>query len=214
MRASDLKPFSALLSDVMAYYGKDVSNFTQDLFWNACRGVEFELVRKAFEAHAKDPENGRFPPKVADLVKHLQGTQTDRALRAWGKVAAALSEVGAYTDVVFDDPIIHLCVVDHGGWPKFCRTTYDEQSYLQHRFCESYRTYAARGAPEEYPARLTGVGSGADDWAKRGLQPPAPRLIGDNQTALLVLSGGVASKRLQAASVLEALPAALVGAAA
>jgi len=213
MRPSDLPAFGQLLSDVMAYYGKDVSSFTQDLFWNACKGVDFEQVRRAFEAHAKDPEQGRFPPKVADLVKHLQGTQTDRALIAWGKVSAALSDVGAYTDVVFDDPVIHLCIVDHGGWPKFCRTPYEEQSYLQHRFCESYRAYAARGVPAEYPARLTGAGSGADDWAKRGLLPPEPRLVGDKAAALLVLQGGAAPRRL-AAQVVAALPPAMQGEAA
>jgi hypothetical protein len=214
MRPSDLKPFSVLLSDVMAYYGKDVSSFTQDLFWNACRGVDFEQVRRAFEAHAKDPESGRFPPKVADLVKHLQGTQTDRALIAWGKVAAALSDVGAYTDVVFDDPLIHLCIVDHGGWPKFCRTPFDEQSYLQHRFCESYRAYAARGAPSEYPARLTGAGSGADDFAKVGMAPPKPRLVGNRELALQVLAGGAAVQRLAAVPALAALPPPMHGEAA
>lgn len=205
MRPSDLPAFGQLLSDVMAYYGKDVSSFTQDLFWNACKGVDFEQVRRAFEAHARDPEQGRFPPKVADLVKYLQGTQTDRALIAWGKVAAAMSSVGAYTDVVFDDPVIHLCITDLGGWPKACRTTYDEQSYLQHRFCEAYRAYAGRGVPADYPARLTGAGSGADDWAKRGLLPPEPRLIGDKEVALQVLRGGAAPRQL-AAQVVAALP--------
>lgn len=214
MRPSDLPAFGQLLSDVMAYYGKDVSGFTQDLFWTACQAVEFEQVRHAFEAHAKDPENGRFPPKVADLIKHLQGTRTDRAAIAWGKVVGAMSDVGAYTDVVFDDPLIHLCVVDVGGWPKICRTPYDEQSYLQHRFCEAYRAYAARGVPTEYPSRLTGDGSGPDDYAKRGLKPPPPRLVGDKEAARRVLAGGTAALRLAAAPVLAALPSGLVGASA
>jgi hypothetical protein len=212
MRPSDIEAFGQLLSDVMAYYGKDVSTFTQGLFWNACKGVDLQQVQAAFEAHAKDPEQGRFPPKVADLVKHLQGTQTDRALLAWGKVSGAMSSVGAYSDVVFDDPLIHLCVVDHGGWPKFCRTPYEEQSYLQHRFCESYRAYARRGEPAEYPARLTGAGSGPDDFAKVGLKPPPPRLVGDKQRAMQVLTGGGAARQL-GANVLELLPNGVRGAA-
>lgn len=203
MRQSDMQEFGQLLSEVMAYYGKDVSSFTQDLFWSACSGVDFEQVRRAFEAHAKDPENGRFPPKVADLVRHLKGTQTDRAMIAWGKVSGALSSVGAYTDVVFDDPIIHLCITDNGGWPKFCRTPYEDQSYLQHRFCEAYRAYASRGKPEQFPARLVGAGSGPDDYAKRGLKPPEPRFVGDEQAAREVMARGGETKKIGAASMLQ-----------
>ncbi|MEJ1937716.1 DUF6475 domain-containing protein, partial [Nostoc sp. NIES-2111] len=137
---------------------------------------------------------------------------TDRAIAAWGKVVGAMSDVGAYTDVVFDDALIHLCVTDLGGWPKICRTPYDEQSYLQHRFCEAYRAYASRGVPTEYPSRLTGAGSGPDDYAKVGMKPPAPRLVGNREAALRVLAGGTAALRLAAAPVLASLPMAMGGA--
>ena len=117
-----------------------------------------------------------------------------------------MSDVGAYRDVVFDDPLIHLCVVDLGGWTKLCRTGYDEQSYLQHRFCESYRTYARRGDPGEYPARLTGAGSGADEYLKVGMKPPPPALVGDKELARKVLAGGAATLRLASAPAAIALP--------
>jgi hypothetical protein len=54
-----------------------------------------------------------------------------------GQGARGDERVGAYQDVVFDDPAIHAVIEDCGGWPKVCRTELKELSYLQHRFCES-----------------------------------------------------------------------------
>jgi hypothetical protein len=208
VKQPDIPQFLVVLAGVHDFYGKELSDFSGQVWIEAMKPFDLEQVTKALSAHVVNTERGQFMPKPSEVVKQLQGTQTDRALIAWGKVSAALSNVGAYTDVVFDDPLIHLCITDHGGWPKFCRTEYDEQSYLQHRFCESYRAYAARGVPTEYPARLTGAGGGVDDYAKRGMQPPKPRLVGNRALALQVLAGG-AAPRLAAASVLAALPAAM-----
>lgn len=190
MTPTEHPKFLEVLAGVHDFYGKDLSKFAGQVWLEAVKGYELQQVTKALSAHLADPERGQFMPKPADLVRQLQGTQTDRSLTAWGRVIDAAARVGAYTDVVFDDPVIHLCVVDVGGWVKLCRTSYEDMSYLQHRFCEAYKAYARRGVPTEYPGRLTGAGSGIDDYAKRGMTPPAPVLIGDKQAARLVLTGG------------------------
>lgn len=196
MLPSDADRFSQLLADVMAYYGKDVSEFTQGLFWNACAGFEFEQVARAFEAHAKDAEHGRFSPKVADLVRELAGTKTDRALLAWGKTLKAMSSVGAYQDVVFDDAAIHAAVEDVGGWPKLCRTTFDDLGYLQHRFCEAHRAYTKRGT-FEFPRRLAGARDPDETFVKHGLPPPRPVMVGDIEACRRVYElGGATGKSL------------------
>jgi hypothetical protein len=213
MSPNDYPKFIEALVGAHDFYGKELSEFGTQVWIEAVKTFDLAQVLKALSAHLMDPARGQYMPKPSDIVRNLQGTQTDRSLVAWGKVAGAMSSVGAYSDVVFDDPLIHLCVADLGGWVKVCRTTYDEQSYLQHRFCESYRAYASRGVPVDYPARLTGAGSGQDDYAKRGLMPPAPCLVGDVKAARLVLAGGSAAKQLSR-SVLQALPVAITGAAA
>jgi hypothetical protein len=192
MQPNDSRRFAALLSDVMAYYRQDVSEFTHALFWQACQGFDFEQVRQAFNRHAKDPEHGQYAPKVADLVRILQGTQTERAALAWGKALDAASRVGAYTDVVFDDPAIHACIEDLGGWPKFCRSEMKDLSYLQHRFCESHRAYTGRGE-FAYPRCLPGDRSPDSDYVCKGLAPPRPALIGDVSKCREVYAGGVLS---------------------
>ncbi|MFD0669699.1 DUF6475 domain-containing protein [Ramlibacter sp. MAHUQ-53] len=182
-----------MLTDALAFYGKDASPFALSVWWQACEPFAFEQVAKAITAHAMDPERGQFAPKPADVVRQLAGTATDRAMLAWGKAHSAMGSVGAYSDVVFDDPAIHAVIEDLGGWPKVCRWPVDELSYLQHRFCESYRAYAGRGT-FEYPKRLPGDRSADAEYEKRGLPAPAPAVVGDTAKARLVYQGGGGGK--------------------
>lgn len=194
MQASDRNNFNALIADVMAYYKQDVSRFALDIWWDACNKVEFEQVAKAMSAHAKDPERGQFAPKVADIVRLLQGTPTDRAQLAWGKVLEAMQRIGSYTDVVFDDPAIHAVVEDLGGWVKICRSTYDELSYLQHRFTESHQAYTRKGE-FQYPRMLGGERSPDSMYLAKGLPVPKPAVVGDVEAARLVYKGGSKSAK-------------------
>ncbi len=205
MRPDQEADFSLLLTDVLAYYRQNVSPFTLSVWLQACQSFEFEQVSAALTAHAMDPERGVFAPKVADIIRVLSGTKTDRAMLAWGKVHEAMGRVGAYTDVVFDDAAIHAAVDDLGGWPKVCRTKVEELSYLQHRFCEAHKAYTGRGQ-FDYPRRLTGDRSPDEEFAKRGLPPPRPAVIGSRDVAAMVYQGGTTGGRLSVQSMtLEAL---------
>lgn len=192
MQQHEQGQFADLLTDVMAYYGKDVSRFLLDVWWDACKSFDMQQVSKALQRHACDPERGQFAPKVADVARVLSGTSTDRAAIAWGKVHEAMSAVGAYTDVVFDDPAIHAVVEDLGGWPKICRMELKELSYLQHRFQESHRAYTERGQ-YEYPRRLMGDRSPDHEYTRNGLPLPRPALVGNRDRAVAVLKNGSAA---------------------
>lgn len=185
MTENDKPAFATLMTDALAFYGKDVSRFALDVWWQSCRPFEFDQVARALTRHAMDAERGQFAPKPADVVRQLAGTATDRAMLAWGKAIDAASRVGAYTDVVFDDPAIHAAIEDLGGWPKFCRGDVKDLSYLQHRFTQSYSAYGNKG-DFDYPARLMGDRSPDDVYAKRGLPPPKPAVIGDVEKARAV----------------------------
>lgn len=200
MRSDHFQQFRELLTNVMAYYRQDVSQFVLDLWWNACKGFEFEQVAKAMQAHATDPERGQFAPKVADIARVLQGTTTERAALAWGRVHDAMARVGAYTDVVFDDPAIHAAVEDMGGWPKMCRTDLKELSHLQHRFQIAYRAYAERGQ-FDYPPRLGGDRSPDHEFERHGIPLPKPAVIGDVDRARLVYRGGTGKTAIQFKSI-------------
>jgi hypothetical protein len=189
MKSTDRAKFAELLRDVMAFYKQDVSPFALSVWWSACERYELEQVSKALTQHAMDAERGQFPPKPADLVRQLDGTATDRAMLAWGKVMDAMQRVGQYTDVVFDDPAIHAVVEDLGGWPKVCRVELKELSYLQHRFTESHRAYCGKGQ-FQYPRMLSGDRSPDETFLRHGLPVPKPAVIGGVEQARLVYRGG------------------------
>ena len=56
MRRADFQAFSELLSGVLAFYRQDTSRFALSVWWEACKGFDFEQVSKAFNAHAIDAE--------------------------------------------------------------------------------------------------------------------------------------------------------------
>lgn len=189
MQPSESNELSRFLSEALAFWRVDLSRFTLYVWRQACAPFTLEQVRKAFAAHATDPQRGMFAPKVADIVRVLQGTQGDRALLAWGKTLEAMSSVGAWRDVVFDDPVIHAVVQDLGGWVKLCRLPSKDLGYVQHRFCQAYQAYASVEALA-YPAVLAGDCAPASEYRRYGLpEPPAVR-IGEPAQAARVLAGG------------------------
>jgi len=189
MKPNEKPKFFSVLSDVMSYYKQDTSEFMMGIFWDACKDIDFESVCKALNSHVKDAEKGQFAPKVADIVRLLQGTQTDRASLAWGKVLGAMGSVGAYQDVVFDDPAIHAAIVDCGGWQKVCRGEMSELSYLQHRFCQAHKAYTQRGT-FDYPKMLGGDRSPDAEYLKYGRALPKPAIVGDPEQAAKVMANG------------------------
>lgn len=196
MQQHERADFGRLVTDVHAYYKQACSRFVLDLWWATFQSNELEIVQKAMTAHAQDPERGQFCPKVADIIRIVAGTTTDRAALAWGKAYEAMGSVGAYQDVVFDDPAIHAAIDDLGGWCKVCRGEAAELSYLQHRFCQSYRAYVGRGQ-YEYPRRLMGDRSPDSEYEKKGLPLPRPVLIGAPDRCKSVYEGGSATGKTQ-----------------
>lgn len=210
MQQSEKAEFGQLIRDVMAFYRQDVSPFALSVWWQACQRFDLEQVRKALTGHAMDADRGQFAPKPADLVRQLEGTATDRAMIGWGKVLEAMQRVGAYTDVVFDDPAIHAVIEDLGGWPKICRGETKDLGYLQHRFCEAHRAYSAKGQ-FDYPRQLMGDRSPDEMFIRKGLRPPRPALIGNTERARLVFEGGqIGGKTSIAYTVLDAIGTKLI----
>lgn len=187
MNTEDKRAFKELITQAMAFFRQDVSKFSVGVWWQACEPFSLEQVQKAFTAHATDAERGRFPPLPADIVKQLQGTQTDRGLMAWGKVLEAIQHVGAYQSVAFDDAAIHAAVEDLGGWTTICRSTMQELPHLQRRFTEAHRAYAGRQG-FNFPAYLIGESEAANRTAGKRVEPPV--LIGDAKRAAEVLRLG------------------------
>lgn len=189
MKPNDRAPFAALIAGIYAYHRTPISDAIIGVWWNGCQGWSLEEVTKALNILTHDAEAGKFVPKIGDITRVLQGTTTEKAALAWGKVLGAMSAVGAYSDVVFDDPAIHAAITDCGGWMKVCRGDLKELSFLQHRFSQSYKAYTERGS-FEYPRMLGGDRSPDAEYIKFGRPLPKPAIVGDPARAAKVLEAG------------------------
>lgn len=73
MQPSEHSELARFLSEALSYWRADLSRFSLTVWQQACEPFSLEQVRKAFTAHATDPQRGMFAPKVADIVRVLQG---------------------------------------------------------------------------------------------------------------------------------------------
>ena len=209
MRESDKKEFALLIAGMYAYHRLPCSEALIAMYWRGLQRWDYEQIVTALDRLTDDAESGKHLPKIGDFTRVLEGTATDRAALAWGKVHDAMSAVGAYQDVIFDDPAIHAVIEDMGGWPKVCRTESKEFGYLQHRFCEAHRAYT-RLPHFDYPRRLGGSSDGPSEYTRFGLKAPKPVIVGDVERAREVFRLGSKSGKTAITTEITKLLAARV----
>lgn len=188
MQTDDFPKFHEGISGVMGFYSKSVSTFALDVWWNALKVYDLPAVVDAFNRHLANPDAGQYAPKPADIIRMLQGSTQDSALRAWAKVDQALRRIGTYTDVVFDDPLIHRVIHDMGGWIGLGTKNEDEWPFVAKEFENRYRGFRVRSEIPEYPTKLIGIANAHNE--KHNFKPDAPVLIGNELMARQVLNGG------------------------
>lgn len=205
MTDADRKPFLARLTGVYALHGKPLSPAVISIWCETMRPFDFAAVADAMNRHAVNPDNGQYLPKPADIVKLIGGNTLDAALLAWSKVEGAVSSVGAYESVCFDDPIINQALLDMGGWVAICHKNVDELPFAAKEFENRYRGYRTRAKLDQWPRQLGGISSSANGQNWFATAPPV--LIGDVEQAKRVYLGGkVAQPQLTRAPALLEKP--------
>lgn len=195
MTTDDFEKFHEGIVGVMSFYGKDLSTFALDVWWNAMKAYDLPAITDAFGRWLMNPDAGQFPPKPADIAKMLGGRTEDRALMAWAKVDRAVRVVGTYRSVVFDDPLIHRVMHEMGGWISLGQKTEDEWPFVGKEFATRYRGYAMRGEHPGYPPVMIGIAQAHND--AKHLPNDPPKLIGNPIAAEAVMANGNAGATLQ-----------------
>ena len=188
MIQSEFDDFVDVMQLVSEQYGKKPSDGLISLYWQALKGYEFNAVREAIGKHLANTDTGQYMPKIADIIRMMQGTSLDSALRAWAIVDKSVRQVGTYVTVVFDDPIIHRVLHDMGGWVALGTKTEDEWPFVAREFENRYRGFKSRNDRIEYPPKLIGISDAYN--SSEGYDESAPVIIGDIKKARLVMSGG------------------------
>ena len=177
---NDKAAFRDLMTGIAEIYGQTITKAGLRVWWAALDQFSDDQVRQALNAHAMDAERGRFMPKPADIVRAIQGTQTDQAQAAWAKVEHAIRRIGGGPSWVFDDPKIHRALEQIGGVSALSNCPSEKDlAFLREQFCKRYASTQDTGP---YPARLQG-------WHASG----EPVMIGNRERCQAVLEGGSAA---------------------
>jgi hypothetical protein len=188
LKQSEFDDFVDVMQLVSEQYGKKPSDGLISLYWQGLKGYDFNVVREAIGKHLSNTDTGMFMPKIADIIRMMQGTSLDSALSAWSKVDRAVRNIGPYESVVFDDPIIHKVLHDMGGWLMLSEKTEDEWPFVAKEFENRYRGFKSRNERIEYPAKLIGLSEANN--TKEGFAVSQPMLIGDKLKAMEVFQFG------------------------
>jgi len=189
MTENDFDQFRRGVAGVYAFYEKDLSDFSLDLWWNALKRYDLSAIIEGFNRHVINPEQGKWLPKPADIIKMLGGGTQDSALLAWAKVDRAVREIGIYQSIIFDDPLIHKVLSDMGGWIPLGMKSESEWPFVAKEFENRYRGYKSRNERPEYRSHLIGLAEAHN--SKEGHKIEKPVLVGNQHQALLVYQGGI-----------------------
>lgn len=184
--------FQEVWTATYAMYRRRVSDSMLDLAFGALAPYSIEDVRRGITAHIRNPDTGQFPPKPADVIKHVSGNSQSAGGEAWAKLDRAIRCVGNYRSVVLDDPRIHAAVERLGGWQKVALTSEQEYPFLRNNFLKLYQGFTVH-PPETYPRKLIGTcehENSTRDEFQRGRPQDEPVMIGDPERARLVYQGG------------------------
>lgn len=79
MTPSDRQEFATIMYQLFSIYRQEVTKLVLDAWWAALQEYDLKTIARAATLHHKDPKQGRFPPMVADIVRHI--TETMPAMR-------------------------------------------------------------------------------------------------------------------------------------
>lgn len=99
----DKQRFSELLDEMgVIYEKKEVPATLKKLYWEDLEQFPMAAIEAAFKAHRRDPERGRFFPKIADLIARIGNASHIPADSAW---AIALESMDEDRTILWTDEI-------------------------------------------------------------------------------------------------------------
>lgn len=96
MKNTDFDKFGEMLGAVAELYGKAVKPMQTAMYFRVLETASLDSVQAAFDAHARDPERGRFMPLPADLLAKLEQAAAHDGRpspeEAWATASASADE--------------------------------------------------------------------------------------------------------------------------
>lgn len=172
--------FKEYLATLCELHDRTMSKLLTDLYWKVLEPFSDQECEEAFKLIIYD---NKFFPKPADFREILIGKKANKATEAWLDVLGAVSKIGNYKSVKFDDPVIHSVINAMGGWPQLCMMEKTEEKWKQKEFERLYEVISARKS--NHPEYLIGTHEQENFNQKTGHEIEVIEVGFNNKTKLL-----------------------------
>ena len=194
MQENDFDRFSSVMLGVAENYGQSLSSEGISLRFKALESFPVGEVERAAMSIIVCRKYTSMPT-VADFLEHIGGgSAEDKAEVEAGKVLSAIGRHGAYSSVVFDDPVTQAVIMHaYGGWVNLCRDCGVEESekWFRKEFAKAWAAYRRQGV--KYVGHLPGIIEITNASNGHFDHIPAPQLLGNPAKAQAVLEAGTPS---------------------
>ncbi len=159
---SDKADFEVLLRGIAGVFSTtktiNVDRPMLQVYFMSLNDYSYDQVEWALGEHLKDPVDGRFFPKPANIIKHLtvdEISNEELAELAWAQVIREMRRTGSYGTLKLDDKQAIAAVKSLGSWSQLCASTESEMTWKKKEFISMYETYS-RTPIEMLPSSLPG----------------------------------------------------------
>lgn len=143
MTDKDKARFAQIMAGVAESFGSPLSEAGLLVRYAALSEYSIEQVEMAAIECIKSRRFSSMPT-VAEMIDFIGGRIEDRAEIEAAKVWKAVTDCGAYRDVVFDDAHTQAVIeYGFGGWTKMCgELLVDQQKWFLKEFMRMYGAYS------------------------------------------------------------------------
>ena len=115
MIESERPQFSELLLVTMQVYGASLTAGAISIWWSALERYPFAHVRGSLSAHVKNPSAGKFAPKPADIIGHIQSRDgRPGAEEAWAMIPKDEATTVVWTAEMAQSHGVALPLIEQG----------------------------------------------------------------------------------------------------
>ena len=148
MMDSDKEDFENLLRGIAEVFSTTktivVNRPMLQVYFMSLNDYSYEQVEWAIGQHLKDPVDGKFFPKPANIIKHLTANELssgEQAEVAWAEVMQCLRKNGAYGGLKIENKQAIAAFKAFTTWKEFCAMDAGNLVWAKKEFVSMYSTY-------------------------------------------------------------------------
>ena len=144
-----------LLTALCEAFDKTLTEQLHRIYVIALENIEEQALEQCLPSLLK---SRKWMPKPSE-IREACGAQTsiDRPTLSWQAVRQAITTIGAYDSVDFDDPTINACLRSMGGWEQVTEWASDDIHWRERDFLRNYAALLGVSLRSEQTAPLAGI---------------------------------------------------------